>query len=166
MLVAGIIHHSRGKLKAWSRVHSIESHESFIEARSRVEEGTIGLSARGRRLVDGLEDFVDRNLHQGAWLRGVASRARRLIAGLFRALTDDPRLAEDYLLLRFKEDCGGPYLRDIPLDDMEKEIARRYRGSARFKRIVVDHIAGMTDMYAVSEYERLLGAFRAGPGAL
>ncbi len=165
MLVTGVIHHSRGTLKAWSRAHGVESHDSFLEARSRVEEGTIGLSARGRRLVDGLRDFVDRKLHQGAWLRGVASRARQLMAGLFRALTEDPRLAEDYLLLRFKEECGGLYLRDLAPDDMNKEIARRYRGSARYRRIVVDHIAGMTDIYAVSEYERLLGGFSGGPGA-
>jgi dGTPase len=165
MLVTGIIHHSRRALRDWARAHKVDSHEAFLDARPTTPAGLIGLTPRGRRLFDGLRDFVARNLNQGAWLSGVGARARHLIAGLFAALEGDPRLADDYLLLRFKEECGGPYLRDVDPADMETEIARRYRGSVRFRRLVADHIAGMTDMFAVSEYERLLGPFLMGAQA-
>ncbi len=165
MLVTGIIHHSRRALRDWARAHKVDSHEAFLDARPTTPAGLIGLTPRGRRLFDGLRDFVARNLNQGAWLSGVGARARHLIAGLFAALENDPRLVDDYLLLRFKEEYGGPYLRDVAPADMEAEIARRYRGSTRFRRLVADHIAGMTDMFAVSEYERLLGPFLMGAQA-
>ena len=165
MLVTGIIHHSRRALRDWARAHKVDSHEAFLHARPKIEAGLIGLAPRGRRLFEGMRDLVARNLNQGAWLSSVGARARHLITGLFAALEGDPRLADDYILLRFKEECGGPYLRDVDPADMETEIARRYRGSARFGRLVADHIAGMTDMFAVSEYERLLGPFLMGAQA-
>ena len=159
MLVTAIIHHSRRALKAWAKACEVVTHDAFLACRAAVKQGTIGLTPAVRRLYDGLKAFVARQLHQGAWLSGVAARARSLIGGLFRVMKDDPRLADDYLLLRFKQEQGGRYLRDVPAGEIESEIARRYRGNARYVRLVADHIAGMTDMFAVAEYERLLGPF-------
>jgi dGTP triphosphohydrolase len=162
MLVTSIIHGSRRSLKTWARAGGVETHDDFLAARPAVACGTIGLTPAVRRLYDGLRTFVSRHLNQGAWLSGVAARARHVIGGLFRALNDDPRLADDYLLLRFKEEHGGRFLRDVPAEAIDAEIARRYRGHARYMRLVADHIAGMTDMFAVAEYERLLGPFVMG----
>ncbi|HZI92689.1 MAG TPA: HD domain-containing protein [Patescibacteria group bacterium] len=162
MLVTSVIHHSRRSLRAWAKASGVETHEAFIAARGAVRPGTIGLTPAVRRLYDGLRSFLTRHLYQGAWLSGVAARARHLLGGLFRALTDDPRLADDYLLLRFKEEHGGRYLRDLPPAEIGAEMRRRYRGNARYARLVADHIAGMTDLFAVSEYERLLGPFVMG----
>ncbi|HET9481276.1 MAG TPA: HD domain-containing protein [Candidatus Polarisedimenticolia bacterium] len=159
MMVTGIIHQSRRALKSWARANEVDSYDAFLRARARIVAGTVGLTPAARRLYDGLAAFVARSLHQGAWMSGVAARARHVLGGLFRAVADDPRLAEDYLLLRFKELEGGPFLRDVPPAGIEAEIARRYRGNVRWSRLVVDHIAGMTDPYALAEYERLLGPF-------
>ena len=165
MMVTGVIHQSKRALKSWTREHNVESHEAFLASRPNVRAGTVGLTPRGRRLYDGLRDFLARTLHHGASLSGVASRARQLIGGLFRAITEDPRLAEDYLLLRFKEERGGAFLRDLPASRLDDEIARRYHNDAHFARLVADHIAGMTDSFAISEHDRLLGPFRAVMGA-
>ncbi|MFQ5700869.1 MAG: dGTP triphosphohydrolase [Acidobacteriota bacterium] len=165
MLVAGLIHNSQGTLQAWTRSFHVGSHEEFLRARAAVRPATIALNARASRMFDRLREFVERTLYQGAFLRGVAARARRIIDGLFRTLTTDPRLADDYLLLRFKQDEGGRFLRDIPARAMEKEIATRYRGNRRFARLVADHVAGMTDLFALAEYERLLGPLSTGGGA-
>jgi len=157
MLVTAMIHQSRRALRAWAKAERVVTHAEFLATRARIRPGTIGLTPAVRRLYDGLRGLVSRQLHQGAWLSGVAARARHLIGGLFRALKEDPRLADDYLLLRFKQEQGGRFLRDVPAAEMGGEIARRYRGSAVYARLVADHIAGMTDMFAVAEYERLLG---------
>jgi len=157
MMVTGIIQHSRRGLRSWARAEAVETHEAFLEARSRLSPGSIGLTAAAAKMYDGLREFISRRLHEGAWLRGVSARARNLIGGLFRALIDDPRLAEDYLLLRFKEEEGGPYLRDVAPARVDAEIARRYRGNSRFALLVADHIAGMTDTFLLAEYERILG---------
>jgi len=157
MMVIGMIQHSRRSLRSWARAESVSTHEEFLAARSRLAPGAVGLTSTATKMYDGLWEYVSRKLHQGAWLRGVSARAGHLIAGLFRALTGDPRLADDYLLLRFKEEEGGPYLRDVGPAQVEAEIARRYRGNGRFARLVADHIAGMTDTFLLAEYERILG---------
>jgi dGTP triphosphohydrolase len=162
MLVTSLIHHSRAQIRAWARKAGVESHEGYLEARPRLPAGLIGLTPAARALYDGLCDYVARHLHQGAWLSSVRARAAQLIAGLFRALTEDPRLAEDDLLLRHKEECGGRYLRDVPPREMDMEIRRHYRGHPRFARLVADHISGMTDLYLISEHERLVGPFQPG----
>lgn len=157
LFVTGLIQHSARSIRSWTRAHAVETHEAFLSARERLEPGTIGLSPPVSRLYDGLRSFVERQLHQGAWLSAVAARARHILSGIHDALTTDPRLADDYILLRFREECGGAYLRDIAPGSIEKEIARRYRANRKFARLVIDHIAGMTDMFAIAEYERLLG---------
>jgi len=157
MLVSVLIQNSRRGLDAWMRTHRVTTHGEFLDNRDHVAAGTIALSARAARLFEGLTGLVQRRLHHGAALRGVATRARHIISGLLETLTVDPRLAEDYVLIRFREENGGSYLRDLSGPDAEKEIRRRYRGNARFARLIADHIAGMTDLFAVSEYERLLG---------
>ncbi|HEY3176302.1 MAG TPA: HD domain-containing protein [Candidatus Polarisedimenticolia bacterium] len=162
MLVTGIIHHSRRTLKAWSRAIGVESPEAFAGARERLPAGAIGLSPAVRRLYDGLRLFVARNLHQGAWLSAVSARAGRTIRGLFQALVEDPRLADDYVLLRFKQEHGGAYLRDVAPTEIGAEIERRYRGNAQFARLVADHIAGMTDLFALFEHDRLIGPMVMG----
>jgi len=158
MLVAGLIQNSRQALESWARANEVTAHEDFWKARPRVTRAVM-LPARAARAFAGLREFIERRLHQGAALRGVAARARHIIAGLFETLTADPRLAEDYVLLRFREENGGRYLRDLTGREAEREIRQRYLGSVRFARLVADHIAGMTDLFAVAEYERLLGPF-------
>lgn len=160
MLVAGLIQNSRLALESWAHAHGVTAHEDFWKARPRVIRAVM-LPARAARGFAGLREFIERRLHQGAALRGVAARARHIIAGLFETLTADPRLAEDYLLLRFREENGGPCLRDLTGREAEREIRQRYLGSVRFARLVADHIAGMTDLFAIAEYERLLGPFAA-----
>ena len=162
MMIASIIHQSRRALKAWMKERRVSSPETFLAARPQIRPGTIGLTPPVAKLHDGTRAFLARSLHQGAWQSGVAARARNLLGGLFRALTADPRLADDYVLLRFKEEAGGSYLRDVNPGDLEAEMDRRYRGNPRFARLVADHIAGMTDLFAVSEHERLVGPVPAG----
>ncbi len=157
MLVSGLNQTARRGIAAWCRARQVTTHEEFLAARADVPAGTVALEGRAARLFEGLARFVDRRLHQGAALRGVAARAQHVLGGLFRTITGDPRLAEDYVLLRFREEQGGPYLRDLAGRAADAEIRKRYRGNARFARLVADHIAGVTDLFAVAEYERLLG---------
>jgi dGTP triphosphohydrolase len=47
------------------------------------------------------------------------------------------------------------YLRDLPRESRERE-ARTYRSDPRFARLLADHLAAMTDTYALAEHARLL----------
>src|SRR6185295_1407449 len=58
-------------------------------------------------------------------------RARHVVLGLLAAYLADPRMLDDHVLFRFKETAGVRYLRDLPRDAVEAEVARAYRRDGR-----------------------------------
>jgi dGTP triphosphohydrolase len=60
-----------------------------------------------------------------------------------------------YVLLRARDELGFPYLRDLPMGSVAEEVASRYHASSGFARLVADHIAGMSDRFALEEYSSL-----------
>ena len=67
----------------------------------------------------------------------------------------DPTLLDDHVLIRFKQISGAPFLRDVARDKIEDVVASRFRGDSRFVRLLSDHLAAMTDTFAVAEHARL-----------
>src|SRR4029450_3600072 len=82
--------------------------------------------------------------------------ARRVLAGIFAAYRDNPRLLPDDVLLGLSRDLSAPFLREVPLLQVEREVDERYRTRPEFYRAISDHIAGMTDSYCNSEYRQLV----------
>jgi len=158
LLVTGTIHQARRSLRAWCRLAGVEDHESFLARRETLPGRAIEMGPRSQRLFEDLRASVEDRARSTAGSALAAARARRILSDLIEAYHIDPRLLDDYVLLRFKEIAGGAYLRDLPAAAMETEIARRYHGSGVFLRLIADHIAGMTDAYALSEHGRLSGA--------
>ena len=81
--------------------------------------------------------------------------ARRVLAGLFGAYRDNPRLLPDDVLRTLERELGVRFLREVTLAEVENE-ARAYRSRPEFFRTIADHIAGMTDSYCNSEYHALV----------
>lgn len=158
LLVTGTIHQSRRALRAWCRAAGVADHEAYLTARDTLPPRAIEMAPRSLRLFEELRGALESRLGTSSAAAAAARRACRTLGGLIEAFRDDPRLLDDYALLRFKELAGGRYLRDLPPSSVETEIARRYHGSGVFLRLVVDHIAGMTDAYALSEHNRLAGS--------
>ncbi len=75
-----------------------------------------------------LKRFLFKNLYRHYRVMRMANKARRIVSGLFDAFTEDPRL------------LPPAYVAD---DD------------ARQPRLIAHYIAGMTDRYALKEYQRL-----------
>ena len=63
-------------------------------------------------------------------------KAQRVVRDLFGALFADPRLL-------------------LPEFSVQAEAAQQESGNNGRARVVADYIAGMTDRYAIDEYERL-----------
>jgi dGTPase len=164
LLVSATIQSSRRTIRDWSEDAGVSDHESFLEARRSLPSSSIGMDDGSLGLFEGLREALlslrqasDSAAQSRAW-------ARKILASLLEAYRSDPRLVDDYVLLRFKEVAGVKFLRDLPRRSMETEIARRYHASGVFVRLVADHLAGMTDAFACSEYARLLGSFPAPGG--
>ncbi len=58
---------------------------------------------------------------------------------------------------------GLPFLREVPLKKVESVIAGRFREEPAVLRCIADHIAGMTDSYALAEYDALFAPYPRRP---
>jgi len=144
LLVTDAILHSDRSLAAWARSGG-------------APDPRIGLSRTGLRLLEDLEGFLENRVRRGREADRVEARGRRILLGLFAAFAADPTLLDDHQLLRFKEIAGLRYLRDLPRDAVEGEVALRYRGNPVFVALLADHLAGMTESYAAAEHARMTG---------
>lgn len=157
MLVTGIILASGLNLTRWAETNGVATHEDFLERFAAGLRGDeICLPRTGLKMLEDLEGFLGLNVHRGHDFDQVDSKARRVLLGLFAAYYADPALLQDHLLLRYKEIAGGRFLRDVPSAERIQEVDTRYRGQRHFVRLLADHLAAMTDVYALTEYDRLI----------
>jgi dGTPase len=144
------------RLRRHAERHGLgDDREPWRELGRELGQTTIWFSPEVEDLFGELKAFIYRRVinHQGVnrqdW------RARKVVSALFAAFWTNPLTLPDYVLLRARDELGMPYLRDLPFDDVAGEISARYHASAGFARLVVDHIAGMSDRYALEEYGSL-----------
>lgn len=157
LLVTGLFLHSSRTLDAWARRHGVDAPRRFLEIRdAAVQGGEVALSEAGTRRLAELEAFLEARVHRGRDADRAEGRARRVLLGLAAAYHYEPGLLEDHVLLRFKEASGRPFLRDVPRAARAEEVARHYRPDPRFVRAVADHVAAMTDSFAIAEHARLM----------
>jgi dGTPase len=157
LLVTGATLASGSSLARWAETHGVKDPKSFRRVAGRaIRGGEVRLPAAGLRLLEDLEGFLEGRVRRGFEADRVAARGRRVVLGLFAAYFSDPTLLADHVLLRFKQASALRYLRDLPRDAVETEVGRRYRSNPLFARIVADHVAAMTDAFAIVEHGRLL----------
>ena len=126
--------------------------------------GTIALSAQVRRLAAELEAFVETQVYRSFAVSRQEARARAFIRGLFAAYYRDPLQLDNYVLVRYRQVAGVKYLRDVPGDQVTEEVSSQYQGRVEFVRLITDHIGGMSDSFALKEYERLYFPFADSDG--
>ena len=156
LLVTGAVLGSQRALAKWQAKHKVATHDRFLEVRDEVVVGDEMTWTRGgAELVEDLERFLEERIRHGRDAEPIDARGRRVVLGLFAAYFADPGLLDDHVLFRVKDLAGVRYLRDLPRASRERE-ARAYRSDPRFTRVLADHLAAMTDTYALAEHARLL----------
>ena len=156
LMVTGAILGTRQHLAKWQAKHKIATPSRFLELRDDAVTGNeVAWAKGGGELVADLERFLDGRIRAGGEADRIEARGRRAVLGLFAAYFADPSLLDDHVLFRMKDVAGVRYLRDLPRASRERE-ARGYRTDPRFTRILADHLAAMTDAYALAEHGRLL----------
>jgi dGTPase len=158
LLVTGAIVRSAERLDAWSRDHAVDRAERFAASADEILAGDeIGLPPAAAELLGELESFVESRVRRGQAPDRVHARGRRVLLGLLAAYHRDPLLLDDHVLLRWKQISGGRFLRDLDRADVEGAVREMIR-DPRYVRAVADHLAAMTDAYAIEEHGRLLEA--------
>ncbi|MCD6451875.1 MAG: dNTP triphosphohydrolase [Acidobacteria bacterium] len=154
LLVTDIICASGKRIDEWCEREGVRTSEDFYQKREKVKEETVEFSPRVKKLFGELSSFVSREIINSLTVSRADYRAKNVIASLFATYYKNPLLLEDYVLLRMKEEGGVIFIRDLPRDKLTREI-KKYQRDVRFIRLLADHIAGMSDEYALKEYERL-----------
>jgi dGTPase len=116
----------------------------------------VGFTEPGKRLYAELREFVYRHIIHSFPVSRHDGHARRVLAGIFTAYRDNPRLLPDDVLRSLERELEVRFLREVALSQVEREVEEQYRTRPAFYRVIADHIAGMTDSYCNSEYRQLV----------
>jgi dGTPase len=155
LFVSDVVDTSAARIGKFLDRHGISDHKAFVERSREISQTTVWFSSEIEELFHELKKFIySRIINQGPVSRQ-DWRARRVLAALFRAYWSEPTVLPDYLLLRASEELGLPYLRDLPLKKIAATVAGRYHSASGFARLIVDHLAGMSDRFALEEYRAL-----------
>ena len=106
-----------------------------VEAVRRQDAALVAFSETMREQNLELKRFLRNNLYRHYRVHRMTSKASRTITALFSAFIDDPRLMPDEAQEKVRQ--------------LEQE-----QGDNGRARAVADYIAGMTDRYAIAEYDR------------
>jgi dGTPase len=157
VLSADLVESSRGRIEAWLESHGVATTDDFYARRDSLPGDLVAFSDRGRRFYRELKAFVYRHVIHSFPVSRNDGHARRVIAGVFKAYRENPRLLPDYVLLGLHDEIGVRFLREVSLKDVDAEVAENYTPRPEFYRAIADHIAGMTDSYCNAEYRELVG---------
>ena len=155
-LTADLVESSRVRIDRWLESTGISTADQFYSRRERLPGDLIGFSEQGKRDYRELRDFVYRHVIHSFPVSRHDGHARRVLSRLFAAYCENPRLLPDSVLRDISLQLGTRFLRDVPLDEVDREAAE-YLERPGFYRVIADHIAGMTDSYCNAEYHELVG---------
>jgi dGTPase len=150
-----VVHASAERISAFLKRNGITDREAFAERARDVSQTTLWFSTEAAGLFDELKAFIYQFIINHIDVNRQDWRARKVVTALFRAYWINPLTLPSYVLLRAKTELGFPYLRDVPLAAVAEEVTTRYHASAGFARLIADHIAGMSDRFALEEYNSL-----------
>jgi dGTPase len=153
LLVTDVVTASRAAIEKWLNSRKVTTPDEFYAQRRKLPASLVAPSKQGERFYLELKEFIYQHIIHSHVVSQHDGRAQHVIATLFGAYYKNPRLLPDYALLRYRELAGITYLRDVPLKRLDAEIASSYHKNPLFLRTIADHLAGMTDTYALAEYD-------------
>jgi dGTPase len=155
VLCADLVEGSRARIERWLEREHVTTADEFYARRGRLPADLVGFTEAGKKLYSELRAFVYRHIIHSFPVSRHDGHARRVLAGIFGAYRDNPRLLPDDVLHGLAREIEVPFLREVPLSQIDRET-ESYRRHPVFYRSIADHIAGMTDSYCNSEYRQLV----------
>jgi dGTPase len=162
LLVTDLITASQASAGKWLLSKKITTPDEFYAWRRKLPASLVSPSKTGERFYQELKDFIYQHIIHSHAVSQHDGRAQHVVTTLFAAWYKNPRLLPDYVLLRYRDLAGLTYLRDVPLKRLDAEIAANYHKKPLFLRSIADHLAGMTDSYALAEYDMMVSPYPRG----
>ncbi len=158
-LLGDLVHSSQERIASWVGKRKIGTSRDMDRWRDRIPGDLVSFSPEGARRYRELKGFVYQNIIHSFPIARRDGRARMVVRRLFLAFHENPRLLPDDVLQRYREEAGVRYLRDVALSDVPAEVEARYRRRPLLLRAIADYVAGMTDKFALEEFDSLTAAF-------
>ncbi len=155
LFVSDVVTTSAARIAAFLERRGITEHAGFAQHSREVSQTTVWFSSDTEELFCELKEFIYAKIINHSGVSRQDWRARKVVTALFRAYWRQPVLLPRYVLLRARDELGLPYLRDLPLGRVAAAVADRYHVSCEFARLIADHIAGMSDRFALEEFSSL-----------
>ncbi len=155
LFVKDVVETSAERIGVFCERRGISSHDDFAACAREVSQTTVWFSSEVEELFTELKTFIYAKIINQTPVSRQDWRARRVLTALFKAFWREPSVLPDYLLLRATEELDLPYLRDLPLKRVAAVVGERYHACPGFARLIVDHLAGMSDRFALEEYSTL-----------
>ncbi len=155
LLVNDVIITSAGRIEALIERLQISNHARFLECLAEISQSTISFSGDLDSCFLERKDFIYRFIINHPHVNRQDWRARKVVGALFKAYWKSPLNLPAYVLMRARDELGLPFLRDLPISSVAVEVSEGYHPNAGFARLVADHIAGMSDRFALEEYRSL-----------
>lgn len=135
-VIRRMINHLVSDLLSTSQARISQSGVGSVDEVRQYPEPLIGFSSATRDANRELKRFLHQRLYKHYRVHRMTKKADRLVHSLFHAYLEDPRLLPDE--------------HQHNVTALEREQGRTGRA-----RAVADYIAGMTDRFAIGEYQRL-----------
>ena len=158
-MITDLIEASSTRISKWIGRNRIRSPKDIERLRERLPGDLVSFSSDGARRYRELKEFVYGEIIHSFPIARRDGRARLVVRGLFLAFHENPRLLPDDVLRGYAAERGTRYLRDLPLSTVPAEVRRHYRRQPLYLRTIADYVAGMTDKFALEEFEDLTTAF-------
>lgn len=167
LFVTDAVGSSARRIRSVVHRHGICDRKGWLAISDRVSATLVRHSKPVAVMLAQLKSFIYRFIINHMENNRREHRAHLVITGLFRAFHHNPLTLTDDVLRRYQEETGLPFLRDVPIPHVPAHVSRYYHPDPAFARLIADHLAGMSDRYALEEFEALYhpgGALRS-PGA-
>lgn len=155
LFVRDVVEQGADFLRGLALRHGFQDRQDYLRAEVSLPRAAVWFSDDVHPLFTELKDFIYRFVIKHPQVNRQDWRARKVMTALFRAFWTNPLTLPSYVLLRARDELGFPYLREVPLSEVAGEVRDRYHASPGFARLVVDHLAGMSDRFALEEYRSL-----------
>lgn len=165
LLVTDAIQTTSRAVAEWAAAHGVNDAAGWQARADELPPALAAFSPRVNELFGELKAFIYRFIINHQEVNRQDFRAHLVMGELFRAYFGNPLTLPTYALLRFHEQTGRPYLRDLPIPNMPEEVKAHYHTEPRFVRLITDHLAGMSDRFALEEHAALYHPDTALSGA-
>lgn len=158
LLTLDIVETSRKEINTWESSVIEKSEINFNKFISDGNEFPIIIKLNvHKESFSQLKQNLSNNVISSERVNRMDEKADRMIENLLDAYKHSPRLLPDTVLESFKKNAGIKKSENIRKWD-ENELKRLEKNNI-FIRSIVDYVSGMTDRYALREYDLLFSAY-------